>query len=139
RMVRTLVHRGPDEEGTVACTGAALGMRRLSIVDLSGGQQPFWNEDRTVVVVGNGEIYNFAEVRARLEARGHSFRSHSDIEVAVHAYEEYGEAWFSHLKEMFALALGDTRSEPPLAARGRAGEKPLFHADTPQGLSLGSA
>ncbi len=138
RMVRTLVHRGPDEEGTVACTGAALGMRRLSIVDLSGGQQPFWNEDRTVVVVGNGEIYNFAEVRARLEARGHSFRSHSDIEVAVHAYEEYGEACFSHLKGMFALALWDTRSETLLAARDRAGEKPLFYAETPQGLFLAS-
>ena len=87
RMVRTLVHRGPDEEGTVACAGAGLGMRRLSIVDLSGGQQPFWNETGDIVVVGNGEIYNFAEVRARLEARGHRFRSRSDIEVAVHAYE----------------------------------------------------
>lgn len=138
RMVRTLVHRGPDEEGTVACTGAALGMRRLSIVDLAGGQQPFWNEDGTVVVVGNGEIYNFAEVRARLEDRGHRFRSRSDIEVAVHAYEEYGDACFAHLQGMFALALWDTRSATLLAARDRAGEKPLFYADTPQGLFLAS-
>jgi asparagine synthase (glutamine-hydrolysing) len=138
RMVRTLVHRGPDEEGTVACAGAGLGMRRLSIVDLAGGQQPFWNEDHTVVVVGNGEIYNFAEVRARLEARGHRFRSHSDIEVAVHAYEEYGEDCVSHLKGMFALAWWDTRTATLLAARDRAGEKPLFYAETPQGLFLAS-
>lgn len=138
RMVRTLVHRGPDDEGTVACEGAALGMRRLSIVDLAGGQQPFWNETRDVVVVGNGEIYNFAEVRARLEARGHQFRSRSDIEVVVHAYEEYGEACFTHLKGMFALALWDARSGTLLAARDRAGEKPLFYADTAQGLFLAS-
>ena len=138
QMVRTLVHRGPDEEGTVAATGAGLGMRRLSIVDLSGGQQPFWNETGDVVGVGNGEIYNFAEVRARLEARGHRFRSHSDIEVAVHAYEEYGADCFAHLKGMFALAIWDGRTQTLLAARDRAGEKPLFYADTPSGLFLAS-
>ncbi len=138
RMVRTLVHRGPDEEGTVACAGAGLGMRRLSIVDLAGGQQPFWNETGDMVVVGNGEIYNFDEVRARLEAVGHRFRSRSDIEVAVHAYEEYGEDCFTHLKGMFALALWDGRTQTLLAARDRAGEKPLFYADTPAGLFLAS-
>jgi asparagine synthase (glutamine-hydrolysing) len=138
RMVRTLVHRGPDDEGTIVRPGAGLGMRRLSIVDLAGGQQPFSNETGDVFAVGNGEIYNFAEVRARLETRGHRFRSHSDIEVAVHAYEEYGEDCFTHLKGMFALALWDERTQTLIAARDRAGEKPLYYAETPQGLRLAS-
>ncbi len=138
RMVRTLVHRGPDEEGSIVRPGAGLAMRRLSIVDLAGGQQPFSNETEDVFAVGNGEIYNFASVRARLEARGHRFRSHSDIEVVVHAYEEYGEECFTHLKGMFAVAIWDERTHTLLAARDRAGEKPLYYADTPQGLRLAS-
>ena len=87
-MVRTLNHRGPDEEGSVLLPGVGLGMRRLSIVDIAGGQQPFANEDGTIQVVANGEIYNFHEVKRTLDARGHVFRSRSDIEVLVHAYEE---------------------------------------------------
>ena len=113
-------------------------MRRLSIVDLAGGQQPFSNEDGTIQVVANGEIYNFAEVRRELEQRGHAFHSRSDIEVLVHAYEEYGEAFLGRLRGMFALALWDGRTRTLLAARDRAGEKPLYYAQTPSGLLLGS-
>src|SRR5688500_17750166 len=90
RMVRTLNHRGPDDEGRVMLPGVGLAMRRLSIVDLGGGQQPFANEDGTIQAVGNGEIYNFESIKSELVARGHQFRSRSDIEVVVHAYEEYG-------------------------------------------------
>lgn len=138
RMVRMLVHRGPDDEGIAGGVGAGLGMRRLSIVDLAGGQQPFWNETGDIVVVGNGEIYNCADVRSRLEASGHRFRSMSDIEVAVHAYEQYGPECFAHLKGMFALAIWDGRTQTLFAARDRAGEKPLFYADTAAGLFLAS-
>ena len=137
-MVRTLNHRGPDEEGSVRLPGVALAMRRLSIVDLAGGQQPFSNEDGTIQVVANGEIYNFAEVRRELEQRGHAFHSRSDIEVLAHAYEEYGEAFLGRLRGMFALALWDGRTRTLLAARDRAGEKPLYYAQTPSGLLLGS-
>src|SRR5919108_2198930 len=90
QMVRTLHHRGPDDEGSVMLPGVGLGMRRLAIVDLAGGQQPFTNEAGTVQLVANGEIYNFLELRQQLEAHGHSFRSRSDIEVLVHAYEQWG-------------------------------------------------
>jgi len=138
RMVRTLVHRGPDEEGVIGREGVGLGMRRLSIVDLAGGQQPFANEDGSIHLVANGEIYNFAELRAELEARGHRFRSRSDVEVLVHAYEEHGEAFLDRVKGMFALALWDQRTRTLLAARDRAGEKPLYYAETPDGLRLAS-
>ena len=138
RMVRTLAHRGPDEEGTVALDGVGLGMRRLSIVDLAGGQQPFANEDGSIHLVANGEIYNFQELRETLVARGHRFRSRSDVEVLVHAYEEYGEAFLGRVKGMFALALWDDRTRTMLAARDRAGEKPLYYALTPDGLRLAS-
>jgi asparagine synthase (glutamine-hydrolysing) len=138
RMVRTLAHRGPDEEGTVALDGVGLGMRRLSIVDLAGGQQPFANEDGSIHLVANGEIYNFEELRETLVAQGHRFRSRSDVEVLVHAYEEYGEAFLGRVKGMFALALWDDRTRTMLAARDRAGEKPLYYALTPDGLRLAS-
>ena len=138
RMVRTLNHRGPDEEGSVRLPGVALAMRRLAIVDLAGGQQPFSNEDGTIQVVANGEIYNFPEIKRELIARGHAFRSRSDIEVIVHAYEEYGEAFLSGLRGMFALALWDGRTRTLLAARDRAGEKPLYYTLTSSGLLLAS-
>ncbi|MGH9221492.1 MAG: hypothetical protein ACRD1W_19455, partial [Vicinamibacterales bacterium] len=93
RMVRTLVHRGPDDEGTVTLPGVGLGMRRLAIVDLAAGQQPILNESGDIKAVANGEIYNFREIQRELEQHGHRFRSrHSDIEVLVHAYEQWGEA-----------------------------------------------
>jgi asparagine synthase (glutamine-hydrolysing) len=138
RMVRTLVHRGPDDEGSVTLPGVGLGMRRLSIVDLAGGQQPVESEDRAVRLVANGEIYNFVAIRDELARRGHRFASRSDIEVLVHAYEEWGEAFLQRIHGMFALALWDARSRTLLAARDRAGEKPLYYCTTPRGLLLAS-
>jgi len=138
RMVRTLHHRGPDEEGSVTLHGVGLGMRRLAIVDLSGGQQPFTNETGAIQLVANGEIYNFLELRDELAALGHTFRSRSDIEVLVHAYEEWGTAFLPKLRGMFALALWDGRTRTLLAARDRAGEKPLYWTQTSRGLMLAS-
>ena len=138
RMVRILRHRGPDEEGSVVLSGVGLAMRRLSIVDLGGGQQPFLSEDASIYLVANGEIYNFEEMKAELIQRGHVFRSRSDIEVLVHAYEEYGEAFLNKIRGMFALALWDERKQMFLAARDRAGEKPLYYSLTERGLLLAS-
>ncbi len=138
RMVRTLVHRGPDEEGSVALAGVGLAMRRLSIVDLAGGQQPFTNETGDIQLVANGEIYNFPELRRELESLGHTFRSHSDIEVLVHGYEQWGTDVLPRVRGMFALALWDGRTRTLVAARDRAGEKPLYWTLTPQGLRLAS-
>ncbi|MGQ0735708.1 MAG: asparagine synthase (glutamine-hydrolyzing) [Acidobacteriota bacterium] len=138
RMVRTLHHRGPDEEGSVRLSGVGLGMRRLSIVDLSGGQQPFTNEHDDIQLVANGEIYNFPQLRQELEGHGHTFRSRSDIEVLVHAYEQWGEAFLTRLRGMFAIALWDGRTRTLLAARDRAGEKPVYWTMTHRGLLLAS-
>jgi asparagine synthase (glutamine-hydrolysing) len=138
QMIRTLVHRGPDEEGSVRLPGLGLGMRRLSIVDLAGGSQPFSSEDGSIQLVANGEIYNFQELRRELETRGHAFRSRSDIEVLVHAYEEYGVEFLPRVRGMFALALWDGRTRTLLAARDAAGEKPLYYTLTPRGLLLAS-
>ncbi len=138
RMVRTLVHRGPEDEGMLLRPGAGLAMRRLSFMDIPGGQQPFSNETGDVHVVGNGEIYNFPDLRAELTALGHTFRSGSDIEAVVHAYEEWGCDAFAKLRGMFAVALYDERTHALIAARDRAGEKPLFYAHTPEGLFLAS-
>ena len=137
-MVRMLVHRGPDEEGSIAREGFGLAMRRLSIVDLAGGQQPFSNETGDIQLVGNGEIYNHKTLRRELEGHGHVFRSCSDIEVLVHAYEEWGVRFLPKLRGMFALALWDGRSKKLIAARDRAGEKPLYWTETPRGLLLAS-
>jgi asparagine synthase (glutamine-hydrolysing) len=138
RMVRQLHHRGPDEEGSITMSGVGLGMRRLSIVDVAGGQQPFSNETASIQLVANGEIYNFPGLRAELERHGHVFRSRSDIEVLVHAYEQWGERFLTRLRGMFALALWDARTRTLLAARDRAGEKPLYWTLTPRGLLLAS-
>jgi asparagine synthase (glutamine-hydrolysing) len=138
RMVRQLHHRGPDEEGSITMSGVGLGMRRLSIVDVAGGQQPFSNETASIQLVANGEIYNFPALRSELERHGHVFRSRSDIEVLVHAYEEWGEQFLTRLRGMFALALWDARNRTLLAARDRAGEKPLYWTLTPRGLLLAS-
>ena len=137
-MVRTLNHRGPDEEGALSLPGVALAMRRLAIVDLAGGQQPLSNEDGTIHMVANGEIYNFEEVKRELVAKGHRFRSRVDVEVIVHAYEEWGPQFPARLKGMFALAVWDGRTRTLLAARDRAGEKPLYYTTTSAGLLLGS-
>ena len=138
RMVRTLVHRGPDDEGQVIVGGVGLAMRRLAIVDVAGGQQPFANETGDIKVIANGEIYNFLDVRRELEAFGHVFTSRSDIEVLAHAYEQWGEGFLSRLRGMFAIALWDGRTRTLIAARDRAGEKPLYWTLTPRGLRFAS-
>jgi asparagine synthase (glutamine-hydrolysing) len=128
RMCQTLVHRGPDDEGLFIKSGAALGMRRLRIIDLAGGHQPVFNEDLTIWVVFNGEIYNFRELRKELESRGHRFRTHTDTEVIVHLYEEFGADCVHKLRGMFAFALFDERKRHLLLARDRLGKKPLHYA-----------
>ena len=139
RMVETLHHRGPDEEGSITLNGVGLGMRRLAIVDLASGQQPILNEAGDIKIVANGEIYNFQELRRELEGHGHVFRSRaSDIEVLVHAYEQWGEDFLPKLRGMFALALWDGRTRTLIAARDRAGEKPLYWTETARGLLLAS-
>lgn len=138
RMTDTIVHRGPDDEGMHVQGNVGLGMRRLSIIDLSGGHQPIYNEDCTVAVVFNGEIYNFLELRKELENRGHQFRSHSDTEVIVHLYEEMGVDCVTRLRGMFAIALYDTKRETLLLARDRLGKKPLFYAQREGRLYFGS-
>src|SRR5690349_11603426 len=108
-MCGLIVHRGPDDQGVRAIPSGEIGMRRLSIIDLAGGHQPIPNEDRTVWVVLNGEIYNFRELKRDLEARGHRFATNSDTECIVHAYEEYGDDCFTRLRGMFAIAILDER------------------------------
>jgi asparagine synthase (glutamine-hydrolysing) len=138
RMMGAIQHRGPDEDGILIAPYAALGMRRLSIIDLSGGRQPVFNETGNVAVVFNGEIYNFQQLRRVLEGHGHAFRTHSDTEVIVHAYEEWGEACVRELRGMFAFAVWDarefaasgdsTRAARIFLARDRLGIKPLYYA-----------
>jgi asparagine synthase (glutamine-hydrolysing) len=127
-MCEAIVHRGPDDEGIFVKDGVGLGMRRLSIIDLAGGHQPVFNEDKTVWIVFNGEIYNFLELRPELERRGHRFSTHSDTEVIVHLYEEYGAECVQKLRGMFAFALYDERAGRLLLVRDRLGKKPLHYA-----------
>jgi asparagine synthase (glutamine-hydrolysing) len=134
RMMNAMIHRGPDGEGLVSRPGAALGMRRLSIIDLPGGDQPVWNEDRTRAVVFNGEIYNYRELRRQLESLGHKFQTQSDTEAIVHAHEEWGSSCVDHLRGMFALALAELPKgerggiRKVFLARDRMGIKPLYYA-----------
>src|ERR1700741_4504687 len=130
RMCRSMVHRGPDDEGVHAKGGIGLGMRRLSIIDLAGGHQPISNEDKNVWVVFNGEIFNFQELRVELEGRGHRFYTNSDTEVIVHLYEEQGADCVRKLRGMFAFAVYDDRRHRLLLARARLGIKPLHYAFT---------
>ena len=128
RMCEAIVHRGPDDEGIYAHGAVGLGMRRLSIIDLAGGKQPIHNEDETVWVVFNGEIYNFPTLRRELEQRGHRFYTHSDTEVIVHLYEEMGADFVKKLRGMFAIALYDLKRNSLILARDRLGKKPLHYA-----------
>ncbi len=128
RMCQTLVHRGPDEEGMFVKGDVALGMRRLRIIDLEGGAQPIFNEDQTVWIVFNGEIYNFIDLRKELEGRGHKFRTQSDTEVIVHLYEDFGAGCLEKLRGMFAFALYDEKHRRLLLARDRLGKKPLHYS-----------
>jgi asparagine synthase (glutamine-hydrolysing) len=138
RMVEALRHRGPDDQGVYLDGAAAIGVRRLAVIDLETGHQPIANEDGTVHVVLNGEIYNFAELRARLERRGHHFRTRSDAEVIVHAYEEAGDDCVRELDGMFALAIWDRSRRALLLARDRMGEKPLYYYAGPDVFVFGS-
>src|ERR1700728_2985267 len=128
RMCEAIVHRGPDDEGICVKAGVGLGMRRLSIIDLSGGHQPVFNEDKTIAIVFNGEIYNFPELRAELEKCGHRFYTNTDTEVIVHLYEDLGADCVKKLRGMFAFALYDERRGKLLMARDRFGKKPLHYA-----------
>jgi len=126
RMGEVIPHRGPDDQGEYFGRGVALGMRRLSIIDVAGGHQPIANEDETVWIVLNGEIYNFRELHASLEQKGHRFRTRTDTEVIVHLYEEVGLDFFKHLRGMFGVALWDSKLQRLVLGRDRIGEKPLY-------------
>src|SRR5437868_1554357 len=128
QMCSAIVHRGPDDEGVLAEGSIGLGMRRLSIIDLSGGHQPIHNEDKTIWIVYNGETYNFRELREELLSRRHQFYTQSDTEVVVHLYEEMGADCVTRLRGMFGLALYDSRKQSLLLARDRLGKKPIHYA-----------
>ncbi|MEX2661517.1 MAG: hypothetical protein WD227_06295, partial [Vicinamibacterales bacterium] len=137
-MCDVIRHRGPDDEGIHVEAGVGLGMRRLSIIDLSTGHQPIHNEDETVWLVFNGEIYNYRELRTELESAGHRFYTASDTETIVHAYEQWGEDCFRRLRGMFGIALWDRRARTLLLARDRAGIKPLHYTEHGGRLFFGS-
>ena len=133
-----MIHRGPDDGGVFVGQGIGLGHRRLSIIDLAGGHQPMSNEDDTIWVLLNGEIYNYPELRAELLQRGHLFKTKSDTEAIVHAYEEYAEGCFSRLRGMFSIAIWDLRRRKLVLARDRVGKKPLFYAADGNRMLFGS-
>ncbi len=137
-MCDAIRHRGPDDEGYYVDGGCAVGMRRLSIIDLNTGHQPIANEDRSMWIVFNGEIYSYRELRADLEQRGHRFQSHTDTETIVHLYEEYRTDALCRLRGMFAFAIWDARQGRLLLARDRFGKKPLYYALRPEGLYFAS-
>ncbi len=138
RMNESLRHRGPDDEGIFAGPGIGLGHRRLSIIDVAGGHQPISNEDGSIWVLLNGEIYNYPELSTGLLARGHKFATHSDTEAIVHLYEEAGEECFAKLRGMFAIAIWDSKQRKLLLARDRVGKKPLYYCRDERVLIFGS-
>ena len=137
-MCRVIVHRGPDDEGIHFDDGVFIGMRRLAIIDLDSGHQPVHNEDRSVWVVFNGEIYNFEQLRRDLIDRGHEFRTRGDAEVIVHCYEEYGPGCFERFRGMFGIAIWDARNRKLVLARDRLGKKPLYYTRAGRTLVFGS-
>ena len=138
RMMRVISHRGPDGQGKYLSGPVGLGHARLAIIDLSTGDQPMTNEDGTIWLVYNGEIYNFQELRDGLIKKGHIFRSKCDTEVIIHLYEEYGVECASHLRGMFAFALWDSRQQALYLARDRVGIKPLYYANLGSAFVFGS-
>src|SRR5690348_3835153 len=126
-MAQAIRHRGPDESGFYQDAGVSLGMCRLSIIDLAGGQQPIWNEDRSCCIIFNGELYNYLDLRPELASLGHHFRTHSDTEVVLHAYEEWGPQCLKRFNGMFAIAIWNTQEKTLFLARDRIGEKPLYY------------
>jgi asparagine synthase (glutamine-hydrolysing) len=137
-MCRVITHRGPDDEGFYTDGAAAIGMRRLSIVDVAGGHQPLSNEDGTLWIVFNGEIYNHLALREQLIARGHRYVTHSDTETVIHLFEEYGADCVQHLRGMFAFAIWNRNTNTLFIARDRLGIKPLYYKLTPERLLFGS-
>ena len=126
-MTDSLVHRGPDEEGYYSDDFCSLGIRRLSIIDLKSGSQPYFNESKKVISVFNGEIYNFEEIRELLVKKGHKFNGFSDGEILPHLYEEYGEDLFKYLRGMFSFAIYDVENKIFILARDHFGIKPIFY------------
>jgi asparagine synthase (glutamine-hydrolysing) len=137
-MVERLHHRGPDDTGTVTLPGVSLGLKRLSIIDVKGGRQPISNENESITFVGNGEIYNYRTLREELLSKGHRFKTGSDMEVVVHGYEEWGDRVVERISGQFAFALWDGRRARLLAARDRAGEKPLYYHEGPEDIVFAS-
>src|SRR5216117_1655289 len=135
-MCDAIIHRGPDGSGYFVAPEVALGMRRLAIIDVAGGQQPIGNEDGSIQVVFNGEIYNHHELREALRARGHRFRTRCDTETIVHLYEEHSDDFVVQLRGMFAIALWDDRRKRLVLARDRVGIKPLSYWVTPDGIAF---
>jgi len=138
RMRDTMVHRGPDDAGLYVDEQVGLGARRLSIIDLAGGHQPILNEDGSLCIVCNGEIYNFQELRLALEEKGYCFSTNSDTEVILHLYEAYGDACVHLLRGMFAFALWDVKKRCLFLARDRLGKKPLLAGQWQGRLRLGN-
>ncbi len=137
-MSDAIIHRGPDDEGFYIKDDIGLAFRRLSIIDLNTGNQPIHNEDSTVWVVFNGEIYDYVELRENLIGKGHSFYTRSDTEVIVHLYEEYGTEFPLHLNGMYGIALWDEKKKTLLLVRDRPGIKPLYYAETDDGIMFAS-
>src|SRR6266516_3157456 len=138
QMCAAMTHRGPDDEGVYTDGPVGIGMRRLSIIDVAGGHQPISNETGTIWIVFNGEIYNHAELRKKLEPLGHRYRTNSDTETIVHLYEQYGKDCVQHLRGMFAFALWDSRRQVFFAARDRLGIKPFYYRLTAESFLFGS-
>ncbi len=138
KMLSILKHRGPSGQGEWVQGSVAMGMRRLSIIDVSGGDQPLFNERKTIAIIGNGEIYNYKELQSQLQKRGHKLRTGSDIETIVHLYEDEGVDCLKKLRGMFAICLHDTKNHTVLLARDRIGEKPLYYTKTEDGIIFSS-
>jgi len=138
QMSNSLSHRGPDGEGNYSREGVVFSMRRLAIIDVSGSQQPLYSEDKSIAVVGNGEIYNYVELRKSLKRRGHTLQTKGDIETIIHLYEEQGWKGVSKLRGMFALALHDNKRKKVFLFRDRIGEKPLYYTQTDEGFYFSS-